>query len=362
LAVGCLPFAVAVAAVTPAAVPAGSPAPGGDPASANAKVIVASALLTRLETRAEVLTERYDHAVSLEQQATADYRAALSRLAWARQTQRINSGRLAEMAAADYESTGGQGQMALLLGNAGGPDEYLGAMGAAEVLANRRVELLAASRADRIVSALFSEQAREHLAQRRANLATVSTLRTAVESAVRQQVAAVGAAKLGRNRLAAELAGSRASTGSRNAKRPTGLSSGAGPSWSADAGAPAAWGNSAAKWALTQLGKPYRWGGAGPRFYDCSGLTMDAWAKAGLRIGHWTGFQWESGPHVPVNRLRRGDLVFYATDTADPGTIHHVGIYVGHGQIVDAPYTGAFVRVDSIYRWPGLIGATRPAR
>ena len=126
-------------------------------------------------------------------------------------------------------------------------------------------------------------------------------------------------------------------------------------------GASATQGNAAADWALTQLGKPYRWGAAGPASYDCSGLAMEAWARAGVGLLHWTGYQWVSGPHVPLARLRRGDLVFYAFAIADPATIHHVGIYLGHGLMVDAPYTGSVVRIDSIYTFPGLIGATRPA-
>jgi cell wall-associated NlpC family hydrolase len=88
---------------------------------------------------------------------------------------------------------------------------------------------------------------------------------------------------------------------------------------------------------------------------------MDAWARAGIQLAHWTGYQWKSGPRVPLNALRAGDLVFYATDTADPATIHHVGIYIGGGMMVDAPYTGANVRIDSIHQYSGLIGAIRPA-
>jgi cell wall-associated NlpC family hydrolase len=64
---------------------------------------------------------------------------------------------------------------------------------------------------------------------------------------------------------------------------------------------------------------------------------------------------------VALDQLRRGDLLFYATNTSDPSTIHHVGIYLGGGMMVDAPYTGAFVRIDSIYAPGGLIGAVRPA-
>ena len=134
------------------------------------------------------------------------------------------------------------------------------------------------------------------------------------------------------------------------------------PDWAPDAGASAAQGDAAADWALTQLGQPYQWGAAGPGSYDCSGLAMEAWARAGVRLLHWTGYQWVAGPHVPLAGLRRGDLVFYAFNIADPATIHHVGIYLGHGLMVDAPYTGSFVRIDSIYAFPGLIGADPPRR
>jgi cell wall-associated NlpC family hydrolase len=71
--------------------------------------------------------------------------------------------------------------------------------------------------------------------------------------------------------------------------------------------------------------------GQRPGSYDCSGLAMEAWARAGVRLLHWTGYQWVSGPHVPLAGLRRGDLVFYAFNTADPATIHHVGVYLGPG-------------------------------
>ena len=87
---------------------------------------------------------------------------------------------------------------------------------------------------------------------------------------------------------------------------------------------------------------------------------MVAWAHAGVALLHYTGDQWVEGVHVSLGSLQRGDLLFFATDNSDPATIHHVGIYIGGGDMVDAPYTGVDVRIDSIDA-PGVpIGAVRP--
>jgi cell wall-associated NlpC family hydrolase len=78
-----------------------------------------------------------------------------------------------------------------------------------------------------------------------------------------------------------------------------------------------------------------------------------------VHLDHFTGDQWNEGAHISRNQLRPGDLVFFATNTSDPSTIHHVGMYVGGGEMVDAPFTGADVRYDSMDR-PDYIGAVRP--
>ena len=93
--------------------------------------------------------------------------------------------------------------------------------------------------------------------------------------------------------------------------------------------------------------------------FDCSGLTLFAWAHVGFQLDHYTGYQWVEGHHIELQDLRPGDLVFFARDTANPMSIHHVGIYVGHGRMIDAPHTGAKVRYDDVFV-PGLIGAVRP--
>jgi cell wall-associated NlpC family hydrolase len=110
--------------------------------------------------------------------------------------------------------------------------------------------------------------------------------------------------------------------------------------------------------ALAQLGKPYLWGGAGPRAFDCSGLVMVAFAEAGVVLPHNAAEQYAltAGQSVPLAALQPGDLVFFG---ASVPSIEHVGIVVGDGDMIDAPHTGAVVRVES-YDWNDLVAATRP--
>jgi peptidoglycan DL-endopeptidase CwlO len=114
----------------------------------------------------------------------------------------------------------------------------------------------------------------------------------------------------------------------------------------------------AVRWALAQLGDPYRWGATGPDMFDCSGLTSSAYRAAGVGIPRVSRAQWGAGPHVAVANLLPGDLVFYADNPRDPATIHHVGMYIGNGLMVHSPHTGDVVRVASIWR-ESYVGATR---
>jgi peptidoglycan DL-endopeptidase CwlO len=114
----------------------------------------------------------------------------------------------------------------------------------------------------------------------------------------------------------------------------------------------------AVRWALAQLGDPYRWGASGPDTFDCSGLTSSSYRAAGVAIPRVSRAQWGAGPHVAVANLLPGDLVFYADNPGDPATIHHVGMYIGNGLMVHAPHTGDVVRVASIWR-ESFAGATR---
>lgn len=132
--------------------------------------------------------------------------------------------------------------------------------------------------------------------------------------------------------------------------------------------------------ALKWVGTSYAWGGGdingptkGIRDYgvadqfgdykkigfDCSGLTLYAWGQVGVSLPHYSGYQFNQGLRVNRSDLQPGDLVYYANDTSNAATIHHVAIYMGNDQIIEARQSGDVVRISSM-RWAGYIGATRP--
>jgi cell wall-associated NlpC family hydrolase len=119
-------------------------------------------------------------------------------------------------------------------------------------------------------------------------------------------------------------------------------------------GAPSSAARTAVQFALSQVGKPYVFGAAGPGSYDCSGLTMAAWAKAGVSLPHSAAGQYSYGHHVSRADLRPGDLVFFYQP------IGHVTIYIGDGMMVSAPTEGENVSVVPLSAFDGsYTGATR---
>ena len=354
--------------------------------SQQGKLSSANAQLASLQVQAEVLTQRYDQTLVDEQRAATAYKVTQARLKYAQQAQDASQQRLARLAASEFESGGGFGPMTSMLGNASGPQGYLSGVGLGQVLAQNGTDTVAQAQANNVVAGAFRKQAHDLLMAEQSDLAAASHLKLAVQAAVTQQQEFVRATQAKRNSLAKQVASAQAHVAALKSARQAALAAAAAaaaaqaaarasaqsaagstqgsttaPSWASSSGASASQGDVAANWALTQLGKPYQWGAAGPDTYDCSGLTMVAWAHAGVSLLHFTGYQWDEGPHVPLDQLQRGDLLFYATNNSDPDTIHHVGIYIGNGMMVDAPFTGADVRIDSIYQPGTPIGAVRPA-
>ena len=109
----------------------------------------------------------------------------------------------------------------------------------------------------------------------------------------------------------------------------------------------------AVQYAMAQVGDAYVYGAMGENAFDCSGLTMRAWAQAGVSLPHSSSAQFSSGPRIAASDLQPGDLVFYYSP------ISHVGIYIGGGRVIDAPYPGLSVHISGLYSMP-LAGAGRP--
>jgi len=176
--------------------------------------------------------------------------------------------------------------------------------------------------------------------------------------AARQAAAQAAAARAAAAQAAAQAAASSAGPGG-----------GSGPGGSDGAGAPSAmapaapaapaapvtasWqqqANVAVRAALSQVGTPYVWGGASPGGFDCSGLVMWAWGQAGVNLPHYSVAQYDAMAHVPESDLVPGDVVFY--NSPYDGYLGHEALYIGNGQVVQAPMTGMDVQVTSL-TWAG---------
>lgn len=108
--------------------------------------------------------------------------------------------------------------------------------------------------------------------------------------------------------------------------------------------------------AEAQLGKPYRWASTGPNSFDCSGLMLFAFRAAGIELPRTSRAQYAGLPQVPLDQMRRGDLVF----SGYRGRISHVGLYLGDGMMVHSPRSGRVVEISPLHS--NLIGAARPVQ
>lgn len=110
----------------------------------------------------------------------------------------------------------------------------------------------------------------------------------------------------------------------------------------------------ALKIAKTKKGSPYRFGAEGPKAFDCSGLTMYVYKKAGIKLPRTAAQQYQATWHIPTSRKLPGDLIFFGSGANK----HHVGVYAGHGKMWDAPHTGSQVHLRKVY--PGSVSYGRP--
>ena len=171
-------------------------------------------------------------------------------------------------------------------------------------------------------------------------------------AAAQQRYTAAAAANVPTTGAPAPSAGSGTGAGTNTSR---GSSGGSGPAPAPSANVPVNGGGASAAiaYARSQLGRPYCYAGSGPACFDCSGLTMRAWGAAGVSMPHYSGAQYSMFPHVPLNAMQPGDLVFWG-----PGGSEHVGLYIGGGQMIAAPHTGDVVKIQAVFGSP--VGAARP--
>jgi len=351
-------------------------------------VAASQAALDQLTTQAEIAAEAYDKAVIVAN--AAQQRLDADQVVLDAAAAQVGSARLRVGAyAADAYRGGDLANIDALL-SSNGPQTMLDRLSALDAIARVQRNVLQDLAAAQVYQHGVQQQAAAIAAQAQAAAGAAAKARDAVAQKVAAQAAAVAGLKtaqqhlndvlrtaqthataLERARIAAlerarvEAAQRRAAAAAAALRQKMSHSNGSSGSHGFGGGSgsytntvSAATEQSALNYAESQIGKPYEWGAAGPDTYDCSGLVMWSYAQVGVTVDHWTGFQWNEGAHISLSDLRPGDLLFFATNTSDPNTIHHVGMYAGNGQMVEAPYTGADVRMSNAFR-NDLIGAVR---
>jgi cell wall-associated NlpC family hydrolase len=341
------------------------------------EVAQAKLALDRLNVSAEVAFEAYDNARVKLHAARHAVGTAHRVLALATRQVARGQARVSKFVTAAYES-GGLSTISAYLAP-GGPAQLVSRVGTINAISASEHTTLEQLDAARIYQAVVSRQAEAVEANAAADAVVANRAKVAALAAVKRQTTLLAGLRSQRAHLRALLSRARThasrveherleaivrARAAAAARAAASHASGPPSPYSTESGSTAgtvsaSTASTALRDAESQIGKAYQWGAAGPNTYDCSGLVLWAYGHVGVHLEHFTGDQWNEGAHISRDQLRPGDLVFFATNTSDPATIHHVGLYVGGGEMVDAPFTGADVRYDSMDR-PDYIGAVRP--
>jgi cell wall-associated NlpC family hydrolase len=371
-----------------------------------ARLMASNARLDEVQTAAEVASEKYNGARILLQESTDAARGAGERAVAAQTAAGLASDKLGQFAATTYMQGGNLGQLEAFLSSSGPQEALDRAAGiqlvtdirgramqeanASSVVADVLRRAAARAQAQQLADAQEAESARAKAqvlvdsaqaetvnirAQQSAMIAQLATLNSTsvalekqrqdglkAESEARAAAAAQAAAQTRAAKAAAQRQAAAEAEARRNRPRhvnqPVPPAPQPVPRPVSHDPVPSRGGVSAViAFAQAQIGEPYVWGAAGPSSWDCSGLTMMAWARAGVYLSHFTGAQWAETRQVPLSDLQPGDLVFYGSSGPDS---HHVGLYVGNGQMIEAPHTGDVVKSSSIWRSDILPYAGRP--
>lgn len=264
----------------------------------------------------------------------------------ARGQDRINTmrGILGAYAGAQYRAGGIDPSVELMLSD--DPDEYLAKASTLDRLTGRQARQLDELRSEQRRLGQEREEASRKLAE-------LDALRADVAKEKRAVTAKLAAARRLLNAMPTQER-AEFERASRSGGRPDALPDpGALPASFGPAGPSSGRAATAVMAARSAVGRPYVWGSTGPSGFDCSGLMVWSYRQAGVALPRTSQAQRYAGQQVPLSQARPGDLVTYRSDAS------HVGMYVGNGQVVHAPYPGARVRYDPVGMMP-VSSVTRP--
>ena len=362
-----------------------------------ARLAAASARQAQLAVEVAQAVEAYNGARFRLEQAVTSAIEAQQRADEAKAGVTSSQAELGAFAAAAYRSGGDLTTLSAIL-SAQGPRDLISRAAALQSIGDTRENALEQLTSARAVAGVLQTRADDMVTKRQEAANQVALAKRAAESRLAEQQAAVGQIATQRRALVRELAAARHTSVRLEQARQAGIAAaqraaerqaearrraaaqqssgdssggggnGGGGSGGGGGGSPGTGGSSsgtstgaqaAIDYARAQIGKPYQWGATGPDRFDCSGLTMRAWEQGGVQLPHYSVAQYEQAAKVALGNIRPGDLVFFGSNKADHNSIYHVGLYIGGGNMIEAPYTGANVRISSIWR-SSLFGAARP--
>jgi cell wall-associated NlpC family hydrolase len=354
------------------------PAAGDAISDAKAKAAAIEAQLTQAQNEMSALSQQYDAAVYHLSQINSNITTTKSNIAADQAQVAKDKSTLAKAAVANYISDGSaasenpifsgnqstlgaqttynkvaQGDISLAVDNLHTSESALNAQ--VNTLQNEQSQAQSAVTAKQNAvsqNAQAVQMQKNALAQEQGQIAQLVQQQQAAEAAAAARAAAA-------RQAAASAAAAAAAAAAADASHSSGSASLAGLSQAAPPPT-APGGQGALQAAESQIGVPYRWGAESPKGsadpgFDCSGLTAWSWGQVGVGLPHYSGAQMSDSTPVPVSDLQPGDLLFYG-----PGGDEHVAMYVGPGQMIEAPYTGASVWITSLRLGDGFVGAGRP--
>jgi cell wall-associated NlpC family hydrolase len=344
-----LSVAGAVALIVGFSATSGQAAPGATPPAPTTSA-QAMAQLKAFNEQFEKVTEQYNDARIMLGKRTAQSKAAKAKATAAAKTVSTFRGRIKQLVTSESRSDP-FGTFGAMLSSSS-PGDFAAQASIIDVVSSRRSAVLTAATKASTAAAKASGEAAAAQAAAAKLASDLAAKRTQLATQAKQSKAMFD--RLSASERQSFLDSQAKATPDRASRDESRTASPAQSSAPPVVNVPASGGAATAiAAARSKLGSPYVWAAAGPSAFDCSGLTMYAWGRAGVSLPHSSAMQMSSGRRVSVSALQPGDLVFYGTP------VHHVALYVGGGQVIHAPQTGDVVRYASVDMMP-ISGAVRP--